>query len=331
MNREWTALPNFVDCTVFRPAADDAEKHRLRESLGIPPEAFVVGCVAAVKRHHKRVDYLIRETARLSSQSEEASCEGAKARSEEIIPSAGGGMPLLTFAASRLRVRHSSPYLLVAGARTGDTDELMAMAESLMPGRCRILTDCTRERMPELYRCMDVFVLTSLFEMMPIALLEALASGLPCLVNRHPVLEWMIGEDPLSSCQVAELAGQRLPGCALTTVSPLAGHDQPGRAATPLAAAAVDGASALPGHERTITRRFLTTEQPSNLTTAQPPAGGAAIDMSRDGALTEALAGLTPEWIAERGRLARERALRMFDKPVVIGQYVEYYRRVLGG
>jgi glycosyltransferase involved in cell wall biosynthesis len=47
--------------------------------------------------------------------------------------------------------------------------------------------------MPDIYRAMDVFVLASLFEMMPIALLEALASGVPAIVNRHPVLEWMVG------------------------------------------------------------------------------------------------------------------------------------------
>ncbi|MEI6516912.1 MAG: hypothetical protein WCO77_13145 [bacterium] len=42
------------------------------------------------------------------------------------------------------------------------------------------------------------------------------------------------------------------------------------------------------------------------------PCGGLAIDMSKEGALAEALAGLTPEWIAEHGRQARERALAMF-------------------
>ena len=47
--------------------------------------------------------------------------------------------------------------------------------------------------MAELYRAADVFALTSLFEMMPIALIEAAASGLPCVVNRHPILEWMTG------------------------------------------------------------------------------------------------------------------------------------------
>jgi len=47
--------------------------------------------------------------------------------------------------------------------------------------------------MPDLYRSADVFALTSLMEMMPIALIEATASGLPCLVNTHPILEWISG------------------------------------------------------------------------------------------------------------------------------------------
>src|SRR5262249_19143298 len=48
-------------------------------------------------------------------------------------------------------------------------------------------------RMPLLYRAADVFVLGSLFEMLGIVLLEAAATGLPCLVHRHPILEWVIG------------------------------------------------------------------------------------------------------------------------------------------
>jgi glycosyltransferase involved in cell wall biosynthesis len=49
--------------------------------------------------------------------------------------------------------------------------------------------------MPAFYRALDCFVLPSLFEMMPIALLEAMASGLPAVVHRHPVLEWCIGAE----------------------------------------------------------------------------------------------------------------------------------------
>jgi glycosyltransferase involved in cell wall biosynthesis len=52
--------------------------------------------------------------------------------------------------------------------------------------------------MPDLYRVADVFVLCSLFEMMPIALIEATASGLPCVINQHPILQWMTGEGGIS-------------------------------------------------------------------------------------------------------------------------------------
>src|SRR5207247_8201256 len=50
--------------------------------------------------------------------------------------------------------------------------------------------------------------LGSLFEMMPIALIEATASGVACVVNRHPVVEWMTGPGglPIDMAAPGELA-----------------------------------------------------------------------------------------------------------------------------
>lgn len=152
-------IPNFVDVEAFRSARSSVEKAECRKRFGVPEEALVVGTVAAVKRGHKRLDYLIREFVALASGDSS----------------------------------HRS-HLLIAGSRTEESEEMVRLAEEVAPGRITIRFDLPRADMPLLYRALDVFALTSLFEMMPIAVLEAMASGLPVLANKHPVLEWMVGD-----------------------------------------------------------------------------------------------------------------------------------------
>jgi 1,2-diacylglycerol 3-alpha-glucosyltransferase len=150
----WTAIPNFIDTDVFAPGAAPG----LRAELGIPPDGFVVLCVAAIKRAHKRVDYLLTEFEQL------------------------------------LRDRSGVPArLVVAGGWEPETDALVAEGRHRLGDRVRFLVRFPRHRMPDLYRAADVFVLGSLKEMMPIAVLEATATGLPALVHRHPVLERIVG------------------------------------------------------------------------------------------------------------------------------------------
>jgi len=214
--RRWFAIPNFVDTKVFRPVRDMGEKRALRASLGIPEDAFVVLSVASIKKHHKRIDYLVREAASV------------------VDP--------------RL-------FLLVAGAREPDTEELVQLAGRTLGGRAKLLCDLTRERMPDVFRAADVFVLCSLKEMMPIALIEAMSSGLPALVNAYPVLEWMIGP------------------------------------------------------------------------------GGLALDMRGPGNLAVALNALMDDAAraASMGAAARQHAVRMFSKDVVVEQMLEMYGAVAGG
>lgn len=150
----WTAIGNFVDCDIFRPR----DRSEARRRFDIPEDAFVVLSVAAIKRHHKRIDHLIEETAKFREQAD---------------PRA---------------------VLLVAGASTGDTDSLRDLAAGRLGKAFRFLTNRPRSDMPAIYNTADVFVLCSLKEMMPIALIEATASGLPCLVSTHPVVRWMAGD-----------------------------------------------------------------------------------------------------------------------------------------
>ena len=165
MSPQTFVIPNFVDCDVFRPVRHAEERTAVRKRLGLTGDALVYGCGGAVKRHHKLIDFLLREyTEFLHGQ-----CDGKGPSSE--------------------------PWLFVIGSRTPDTEMLLQMAETLAPGRVRFLTDQARSEMPSLLQVLDVFVLPSLFEMMPIAVLEAMATGLPVIVHRHPVLEWMAGPD----------------------------------------------------------------------------------------------------------------------------------------
>lgn len=150
----WTAIPNFIDTSLFRPGTSDI----LREELQIPSTAIVVLVAAAIKRGHKRIDHLLSE-----------------------------------FALIRERHPELPVWFVLAGGWENETDELVALGQKLLGDRVRFLIRFPRTRMPDLYRMADLFALGSLKEMMPIALLEATASGLPCLVNRHPVMEWMIG------------------------------------------------------------------------------------------------------------------------------------------
>ena len=165
----WAAIPNFIDTDRFRPGRADA----LRGELGIPTGGIVVLTAAAIKRGHKRIDHLLAEFGQL----------------QELAP----GRPV---------------WLVVAGGWETDTDELIAEGTRLLGDRVRFLVRFPRERMPELYRAADLFVLCSLFEMMPIALIEATASGLPCAVHRHPIMEWMTGRGgiPVDMGKPGELA-----------------------------------------------------------------------------------------------------------------------------
>ena len=66
------------------------------------------------------------------------------------------------------------------------------------------------------------------------------------------------------------------------------------------------------------------------LTTDNSLCAGACIDMEKKGVLAEFLGKVTAEWITEHGKLARERAEKMFSKDVVVGQMMKMYEEVIG-
>jgi 1,2-diacylglycerol 3-alpha-glucosyltransferase len=98
-SRRLFAIPYGVDADRFSPKTK-AMRSDVRDALGIPHDVLMVLSVAAIKREHKRIDYLIEETAQLGSD----------------------------------------VWVVVAGQRTADTSSLKSLAERLMPGRWRFVT-----------------------------------------------------------------------------------------------------------------------------------------------------------------------------------------------
>lgn len=148
-------IPNFIDTARFTPADQRAARAR----FDLPQHGTIVLCCAAIRRYHKRIDYLLAEFATLVQQRDNEDCT-----------------------------------LVIAGGREADTDALIAQGTAMLGKRVRFLPALPREQMPELYRAADVFTLVSLQEMFGIVLLEAMASGLPVLCHDAPAFRAIVGE-----------------------------------------------------------------------------------------------------------------------------------------
>jgi 1,2-diacylglycerol 3-alpha-glucosyltransferase len=147
------AIPNFIDVATFAPGDSAAA----RRQFDLPQDALVFLCCAAIRKIHKRIDYLIREFAMFLES-------------------------------------HSGPaVLVVAGGREPDTDAMMSLGRDLLGDRVQFFVDVPRARMPELYKAADVFVLPSLFEQFGIVLLEAMATGLPVICNEASAFRSIVG------------------------------------------------------------------------------------------------------------------------------------------
>ncbi|MDV3293776.1 MAG: glycosyltransferase family 4 protein [Nitrososphaerales archaeon] len=155
--RNWFVNPYWADTSLFRPATH-SERANARGALGIPEKSTVVLSVGAVEPSHKRMDYLVKEVAK-----------------------------------SREKVNERI-FLLIVGASAGyQTGAIRELGASLLKTDYKILTDVGHERIHELYRTADIFILASLHDYFPMAIIEALASGLPTIVHHAQVQRWMAG------------------------------------------------------------------------------------------------------------------------------------------
>ena len=89
---------------------------------------------------------------------------------------------------SQLEKNHSDLILCVAG-RGELYDEVKAFAEKHGLNNIIFLGRVDDSDLPDLYACSDYYIMTSRYEGFPLTLLEAMASGLPCIVSDIPNLK----------------------------------------------------------------------------------------------------------------------------------------------
>jgi glycosyltransferase-like protein len=157
---------------------------RLHEEFGV--EAELVANGVDVERFHPARDDVERAAAR----------DAAGLESELAILTVGGIEPrkgsltlLRAFAAARKAMPDRRPVLLVAGGATlfDHRDEIGrfdALREELdLDGDVRVLGPVSDAELESLYRAADLFALPSVKEGFGLAVLEALAAGLPAIVS----------------------------------------------------------------------------------------------------------------------------------------------------
>jgi glycosyltransferase involved in cell wall biosynthesis len=152
---KFVVIPNGVDAAMFRP--DESARQRVRAEWGVAREAAVLGCVA-------RWD---------------------PAKDHENL--------LGAIAHRRQSGAEAVPVVLVGRGMTPDNAELRAMIEKFAVADSVILAGPSSD-VPSAMCALDVHVLASRSESQPVAVLEAMACGVPCVVTDVGDAASVVGE-----------------------------------------------------------------------------------------------------------------------------------------
>jgi len=132
-----------------------ASRAETRKSIGVEENDWVIICVAAWNKYHKRIDYLLEEVARL---------------------------------------KDPHVKLVLCGAPEINSEELQELGTKLLGDRVVWLT-VEPHVVPQLLHASDVFVLPSLRESLGNALVEAILCGIPVVTHPHDGARFAIRDD----------------------------------------------------------------------------------------------------------------------------------------
>lgn len=149
-------VPYGINVPDGQPDRDENTRRELCRKLGLPEDRPIVLSVGWISSKQKRMDYLVREIARLPQP---------------------------------------NPYLVMLGAMDAESGPIVALAREKLGHDNFTARSIPHGEVADYYRVADLFVLASLQEGFGRVFLEALMHGLPVIAHDHPVMRFVLGDE----------------------------------------------------------------------------------------------------------------------------------------
>ena len=154
-------VPYGINVPDGPPDRGENIRRELRRKLGLPEDRPLILSVGWISTKQKRMDYVVREIARLVSE-----------------------------------VRDQSvPYLVMLGAMDEESASIIALAREKLGEENFTAHSVPHDELADYYRAADLFALASLQEGFGRVFLEALIYGLPVIAHDHPVMRFVLGDE----------------------------------------------------------------------------------------------------------------------------------------
>lgn len=138
------------------PILTSLEKKSLRSKLKLPEDRIIIISVGWIDKSHKRMDYLIREVARLPEP---------------------------------------RPYLLLLGHQDLESSKIINLGIQLLGFDNFHVRTAEPTEICNYYKTADIFTLASLKEGFGRVFVEAMAHGLPCLAHDYEITQFVLGNE----------------------------------------------------------------------------------------------------------------------------------------
>lgn len=148
-------VPYGINVPDGDPLLNHQERQNIKQQLGLPSDRPIVISVGWISATHKRMDYVVDEVAALSEP---------------------------------------RPYLVMLGYMDGNSPPIIDLASQKLGKDGFTARSVPYEQVAKYYQVADIFVLGSLKEGFGRVYLEAMIHGLPCIVNDHPVMRYVLGK-----------------------------------------------------------------------------------------------------------------------------------------